>query len=528
MAQDPLKVAMWRFEQIAPLLDHCLSPTQRSLLVDQMTSVATRWPSGRQAPITRATLYSWLKRCGADRRIESLMPAKRKALSLPPRVKAEWIEFALGLVEEEPGRSLYILARRIQTRFSLSAPPSRSSLQRALAKQHRYSKARRLQHQPRRTHFVAANVHQIWQGDAKADFTVTFTDGASRKLRILSLLDDCSRFVLAALAVDSESLPAVCKTFYDAASRFGLPEAFYADRGSPYDSYVFRQALAMLGVRRINTRPRNASAHGKIEAYHRSLQRWFIKELSHQPLTDTAHLQALLDAFIDQLYNRHYHRELKRSPHEAFNNAISQRTVSLDRLRQAFFKTSLQLPHPKTGTVRVNGRLWKVPSDCLIPRRQLRVAQDMLDPSVVYLLDARGHRIVLQPAVRVADTKTSPAATEYPAGSLSPLLEQYRGRTLPRATAGFGLPEIYQRFAVVAGRPVPDTEAEATLILTWLKEHGPFEPGRFNDAVDVAVKQLGGGRSLGQLLDELTRRIRASKQNMVRQGAPTKEDSHEL
>jgi hypothetical protein len=163
--------------------------------------------------------------------------------------------------------------------------------------------------------------------------------------------------------------------------------------------------------------------------------------------------------------------------------------------------------------VRVNGRLWKVPSQYLTPRRQLRIAEDLLDPSRVYLIDAHGRRIALPPAVRTVDSAASLPPQEYPAGSLSPLLEQYRGRTLPQAVGGFGLPEIYLRLAAVVGRCVPDTEVEATLILRWLKDNGPFAPQVFNDAVDAAVKRLGPGRTLGQLLEELTDRIKRSKRN---------------
>jgi transposase InsO family protein len=516
MARDPLKVAMWRFEQIAPVLDHCLSPSQRSALIDQMAQMPVQWPSGRECPITRGTYYAWLKRYRANPVIDSLLPATRKPVTRPPCIKAEWVDFALALIEEEPVRSLYILAQRIQAKFALSIMPAESSLHRALAKQPRYTQIRTLQRQPRRAHFVAAKIHQMWQGDAKADCIVKFMDGTSKKIRILSLLDDCSRFVLAALVVDSESLVAVCRTFVSAASRFGLPDAFYADRGSPYDSYVFRQGLAMLGVRRINTKARNPSAHGKIEAYHRSLQRWFIKELAHQPLMDLVHLQQLLDAFIDQLYNRHYHRELKRSPSDAFSNTISQRSVSLDRLHLAFFKTTLQRPHPKTGTVRVNDRLWKIPSQYLSPRRQLRIAEDLLDSSCVYLIDSQNRRIVLSLAVRTINSPVSPPP-DYPAGSLSALLETYRGRILPKAVGGFGLPEIYQHFAAAVKRNVPDTEVEATLIAQWLKEHGPFHPQIFTAALDATVKNLGSGRTLGQILDELTRRIRRTKHNKENQ-----------
>jgi transposase InsO family protein len=409
---------------------------------------------------------------------------------------------------------LFILTRRIQTGFALPAPPSRSSLQRALAKQRRYVAARTAQHGPRRTHFVAAKIHQMWQGDAKADFTVTFTDGTSHKVRIVSLIDDCSRFILAALVVASESLVAVCKTFYNAAARYGLPDSFYADRGSPYDAYVFRQGLALLGVRRINTRARNPAAHGKIESYHRSLGRWFIKELPHQPVTDFVHLQLLLDAFIDRLYNQHIHRELKKSPHAAFNNTISTRTVSLQRLHQAFLKNSSQMPHPKTGNVRVNGVMFRVPSHYLIPRRTLSIAEDLLDSSQVFLVNAQGQYIALQTAVRIMQPKESTSSTSdtnYPVGSLSAILETYRGRSLPRPVSGFGLPEIYRRLATALERAVPDTEREAGLVLQWLKEHGPFQPEAFNAAIEAAILRLGKGRTLAQLLDELTRIVKRTK-----------------
>jgi transposase InsO family protein len=516
MALDPLKVAIWRFEHIAPLLDPCLCDTQRSELVNQMASIPVRWLSGADRPIARSTLYQWLSAYRAKPVIESLLPNKRGPCLRPPCIKPEWIDHALALIEEEPARSLFILTQRIQTDFALPTPPSQSSLQRALAKQCRYVAVRTQQQGPRRTRFVAAKIHQMWQGDAKADFTVRFTDGSSHKVRIVSLIDDCSRFILAALVVASESLVAVCKTFFNAAARYGLPDSFYADRGSPYDAYVFRQGLALLGVRRINTRAANPSAHGKIEAYHRSLGRWFIKELPHQPVTGFVHLQLLLDAFIDKLYNQHIHRELKKSPHAAFNNTISIRTVSQQRLHQAFLKNSSQMPHPKTGTVRVNGVLFRIPSHYLVPRRKLSIAEDLLDSSQVFLVDALGRLIALQPAVRIMQPKESSPATSdenYPVGSLSAILETYRGRILPRPVSGFGLPEIYRCLATAVGRGVPDTEREAGLVLQWLKEYGPFQPEAFHAASDVAVKRLGKGRTLSQLLDELTRIIKHSQRN---------------
>lgn len=512
MALDPFKVACWRFERIAPLLDHCLEEKQRCELIERMADEVVRWPSGRENPIGASTLYNWLQRYRVDSRIESLLPKPYIVPVRQPAIKRDWIDYALGLIEEQPQRSMFILCRRIKDKFGLVTAPSRSSLHRALQRQRRYVVAAVMRRERRRIRFQAAAVHQIWQADAKADFVVVFTDGARRRVRVLSILDDCSRFVVAALVVASESLPAVVRTFYDAVTRYGLPESFYADRGSAYDALLLRTALAVLGIRRINTRARNAPAHGKIEAYHRSLDNWFIKELPHQQIVDMTHLQRLLDAFIDKLYNDHRHREIGMTPRQAFNNIISRRTVSLDRLHRALLQTHRQKPDRKTGTVRAAGRLWRIPDKYLVPRCPLRIGESLLDDKCVFLIDQACNLIKLQPAVRMANAphpSTSANDTlQYPAGSLSPLLEAYRGRMLPQARSGFGLPEIYQIFAQVVQRPVPHTEAEATSILQWLKAHGPFEPHAFKAALDATIKRLGPGRPLQQIIEELTRSIK--------------------
>jgi len=262
MTRDPLKVACWRFEQIAPLLDLCLNEKERSAIIHDLSKQTVRWPSGRDEPIGRSTLYSWLQRYRKKPQIESLLPRAYCTTRRQPSIKAEWADCALALLEEEPSRSLYILCRNIKERFGLSAAPSRSSLYRALIRQNRYEAIRTRRKKRRHGRFQAAQVHQIWQGDAKADFDVTFIDGTKRRLRILSILDDCSRAILAALIVATESLGAVVRSFCSAVARYGLPLSFYPDRGSAYDSNVFRQGLAVLGVRRINTRPRHPAAHG--------------------------------------------------------------------------------------------------------------------------------------------------------------------------------------------------------------------------------------------------------------------------
>lgn len=511
MAQDPLREACWRFEQISPLLEPRLTGAERHRMIRDLARVCVRWPCGREAPIPKRTLYRWLRAYQKDPRIESLVRVPRPSVE-PTAIPPEWLDYALAQLEEEPRRSLFILGLRLQQRFQLAQPPSRSSLHRALCGHPRYQALRRrAQGHPRlRRRFQAAHPHDIWHADAKAVFTVRFTNGTKQTLRILSLLDDATRFILAALVVASESLAAAVATFRRAAARWGLPEKFYADRGSAYDADGFRKGLAVLGIHRINTRPRNAPAHGKIEAYHRQLQRWFIAELAHQPLRDPAHLQDLLDAFLDRVYHEHVHRELKQTPRAAFADTLSPRLVTVARLREAFLLENDLKAHPITGEVRIGGTLFLVPRERLLKDRRVRIGLDPEAAQTPFLVVGPGLYEPLKPAFPLPPAPAgaaAPPAVPDPIGPLTPLLEQYRGRTLPQARGGFGLPEIYDAFALALGREVPHTETEAALLLDWLARRGPFEPQAFAAALDKVRAALGPGRPLVQLLQSLDRLV---------------------
>ena len=524
MDRDPLRTAWFRFEQISPLLDPGLAASERRRLMETMSTVPVVWPSGRVAPVPVSTLYRWLKAYRQDPRIEALFPQSRTREESYSAIPEQWARYALALLEEEPERSLFILSRRLKDHFNLKKLPARSSLYRALRKDPRYRKLRIRARGERklRRRFQARRPHDIWHADAKADFTVRFVDGTKLKVRILSILDDCTRFVLRALVVPSESTRAVVTIFRQAAARYGLPVRFYADRGSAYDSWIIRKGLAILGVHRINTKSGNASAHGKIEAYHRSLQRWFVIELRHQPVRDLAHLQALLDAFIDQLYHEHVHRELKMTPKEVFGDCLSKRLVSLERLREAFMVEKSLAPHKKDGTIRVDERLFQVPRRLVLgaEKRKIKIFIDPEYPQKPYIRLPHGGIEVLKPAFKPAGTsKTKPHDDhqDEPVGSLTPLLERYRERKLPQARPGFGLPEIYQAFSEAMGRQVPFTEHEAVLILDWLKRSGPFDPSSFKSTLALVLKRLGRGRPLAQIvsvLGKITDQLMAKKETL--------------
>lgn len=510
---SPQGIAFWRYQQIEEALAEPLSRRQRSRLLAEKSRTPVCWPSGETRPVALPSLYRWLS-AYHRRGLEGLQPAPRRDRGRPRRRLPEAVvEEALRLLAEDPGLTFTLLLEVLRAKFERLAIP-RSTLQRRLAAHPTYRRLRRVTtHRRRRTRFVARAPHEIWQCDAKGPVRVTLGSGELPAFHVLSILDDATRAVLAAIVVATVDLAAAVRVFRAAAMRWGLPARLYADRASIFDSTAFRMGLAGLGAHRIRTKPRNAPARGKIEAYHRLLARWFTDRLAHQRVVDLAHLQQLLDGVI-ALYQRHHHRSLKTTPEQALGDCRSARFVPPTRLFDAFRQEKRLKAHPTTGEVDFGQSTYLVPDE--LRGQKLTFLIDPLseiEPLVVHPLS--GEFLALRKAaVRPEDLPQPTPATpveRWAAGPLQVLYDTWRGQVRPLAEPGFGLPELYVLLARLGGRHVPDTDAEAAEIQRIYHQHGPWARAATEAAVAAIAHQLGAGRPLRTYLEALIRRLEPSQ-----------------
>jgi len=504
----PRKTALWRYEQIEDLLDESLSPHERRALLRRLTRAPVRWPSGAERTLSEATLYRWLRRYRA-RGIEGLKPRLRRDRGRRRRLKRKVLDRAVTLLREEPRRSLTMLCELL--RVELNAVVSRSTLHRHLQAHPAYPGLRReakgdLDRRLRRR-FQAARGHEIWQGDSKGPFTVRFRGSRLEvQVHVLTIIDDFSRATLASAAVTTPDLRAAVLVLRAAARRWGLPDRFYADRASVFDSKAFRTGLAELGIHRIRSRPRNAAARGKIEAFHRILVMWFLRELRHQVVHDLDHLQRLLTGLLESLYMEHRHRGLRMSPRKALADRLSDRQVSSDRLLDAFLVRTRKKSHPKTGEVDLGKNLFKVPRE--LAGHHADFAYDPVEPDIAYLEKPDGKRIRLRPAVEKTTARPSPTEKRGE-GRLQAIYDHWKGRKLPQAEAGFGLPEIFSLLSKCLGRSVPREEAEARSIQDFYRTKGPLARKATEEALRKILSRLGPDRPLAMYLAALGSKIQS-------------------
>ena len=246
---NPWQIATWRFEMISALLDAKLTEAQKRRIIRERTTRAVQWPnSPDDRPIGKSTLFRWLKNY-REKGFLGLMPKARKDKGLARSDRSIQVNYALGLLYEQPERSLTQLMLYLELEFA-KLSISRSTLSRDLHAHPAFQgilRRRKGTDKKLRDLYETDQPHDSWQLDAKGPFPVTLINGKTIRVHVLSILDDFSRYILAAIIASAENIEAAVRVFRLAASKWGIAQRMQFDRASAYDSKVFRTGLAMSG-----------------------------------------------------------------------------------------------------------------------------------------------------------------------------------------------------------------------------------------------------------------------------------------
>lgn len=477
-------------------------------------------PTGERRRISRASVYRWIHAYEKKGGLKALEPKRRSdrgrhRTPLPELVVAK----ALSFLAEDPEISLPFLIA------ILSKDPeivpllaearikkvSRSTLQRRLAQTTLYARLCRERRRNRaRRRWVPRCCHEVWHLDAKGPIRVTTTSGETLELHVISILDGASRAVLAAILVRSPNLAATVRVFRMAVLIYGLPDKFYMDRGSPFDTPCFRGALALLGINRIFSKPRNPPPNGKIEAYHRCISIWFARRLKKQEIVDWLHLEQLFEVVIDY-YQSHRNREIKAAPRDLLAGVVSKRSLPAGvTLDEAFLQPLGELKaHPTSGEIDLAGGRGKHLAPPELRGRRLEILVDPDPDSPVFARHPdSGHLVRLERAqVHPRDAHPAPQRERWGRGILQALYDNWRGKIRPVAEPGFGLTEVLALLSQACGRQVPRTDAEASLVQHAYAGIGPFTRKAFETALAAITAELGRGRPVKTYLEALARRV---------------------
>jgi len=154
---------------------------------------------------------------------------------------------------------------------------------------------------------------ELWQLDVTASAFLA----SGREVKIVTGVDDHSRYCVIAKAVMRATARPVCQAFLDAMAVYGVPEEVLTDNGTVFTGRFIKPRPAVVlfericrenGITQRLTRPASPTTTGKIERLHQSLQLELLDD--HGPFESIDALQAALDGWRTEYNTDRPHQSL--------------------------------------------------------------------------------------------------------------------------------------------------------------------------------------------------------------------------
>jgi hypothetical protein len=160
---------------------------------------------------------------------------------------------------------------------------------------------------------------QLWQLDL---IELPLANGA--KIRVLTGVDDHSRYCVSAAVLTRAIGRAVCRALAAVLGRYGVPEEVLTDNGKQFTGrfgkpeVLFERILRENGITHRLTRVRAPTTSGKVERFHQTLRKELLATLPPLPSAEVA--QQVLDAWVEDYNQRRPHQALGgQTPAERFH-----------------------------------------------------------------------------------------------------------------------------------------------------------------------------------------------------------------
>lgn len=301
-------IALMRYSAIAPLVTGLKEdyPSLKAFFRDVSAKGVTA-PDGTLrhfAPVTIERWYRSYKQGG----FETLLPAGRNDAGKPRRLDDALQEQVRYLKNNYPRMSAAAIFRQLKEDGSIrNGEVSQATINRFINQiefQEKHTACRDMRRYER------PHINEVWCGDSSAGPYLRTPDGKKRRVYVIALIDDASRFITGVDVFFHDNFVNLMSVMKSAVAKYGRPKTFNFDNGSSYKNKQMELLAARIGSALNYCKPYTPTAKAKIE-------RWF-RTMKDQWLASLDELRGNLLAYVHN-YNQTAHSSLKgKSPQERF------------------------------------------------------------------------------------------------------------------------------------------------------------------------------------------------------------------
>lgn len=287
----------------------------------------------RRNGVSRQSVHTWLRRY-AEGGMAALADKSSKPESCPHQMPAliEARVVQLRRIHKRWGQ------RTIRTQLAkegFSPLPGLSSIYRTLVRHHLIEPTPRKRQRSDYKRWERSRSMELWQMDIVGRFHLA--DGT--EVKVVSGLDDHSRFCVCARVVARATARPVCEALQWSLGTHGVPDQILTDNGKVFTArfglgpgpVLFDRICANNGIRHLLTAPFSPTTTGKVERFHKTLRSEFLVDHDYVHPSIEA-LQRALDEWVAEYNTKRPHQSLgDRPPAERF--ALAQhRAADLELL----------------------------------------------------------------------------------------------------------------------------------------------------------------------------------------------------
>lgn len=300
-----------------------------------VTDVARRYGVARQS------VHRWLRRYAGEGGIANLADRSSRPGRCPHQMPATVEARVLALRRDHPAWGPARIGHEL-ARQGVAPLPGRSSIYRTLVRHRLVDPTKRKRRRADYKRWERARAMQLWQMDVMGG--VHLVDG--REVKVVTGIDDHSRYVVSAAVVARATATPVCQALLAALRRYGCPEQVLTDNGKVFTArfgtgpgpVMFDRICAENGIRHILTAPYSPTTTGKVERLHKTMRAEFF-DLHDREFAAVEDVQAALDAWVGR-YNT-------ARPHQALGGAAPIERFRLAQQIPTAADTEVAVPVPR-------------------------------------------------------------------------------------------------------------------------------------------------------------------------------------
>jgi transposase InsO family protein len=247
---------------------------QRYLAVREVLDGARVTDVAMRYGVDRRTLHRWLTRYATEG-LGALSDRSSRPDRCPHQIAPQIEARIVSLRRAHPGWGPRTILSKL--RREMDDPPSRSSIYRCLVRH------RLIEHKPRPRRakdykrWERSRPMELWQMDVMGG--VLLEDGT--ELKVVTGIDDHSRFCVIAKLVPRATARPVCDALLEGLTAHGIPEQILTDNGKVFTGRLARPPAVVAfdriclanGIRHLLTAPYSPTTTGKIERLHKTMRK---------------------------------------------------------------------------------------------------------------------------------------------------------------------------------------------------------------------------------------------------------------